>query len=77
MVDLIIMAIRRRLETCGHRSPGTRQDKARLDRSSLSNTMGAESGDSGASANLDSEASAHSSQISLGDHHAIPAAPVR
>ncbi|GLI77882.1 hypothetical protein PoHVEF18_006178 [Penicillium ochrochloron] len=37
----------------------------------------AESGDSGASANLDSEASAHSSQISLGDHHAIPAAPVR
>lgn len=28
----------------------------------------AESGDSGASANLDSEASAHSSQISLGDH---------
>ncbi|KAF7717885.1 Uncharacterized protein PECH_002715 [Penicillium ucsense] len=37
----------------------------------------AESGDSGASANLDSEASAHSSQISLGDHQAVPAAPVR
>ncbi|EPS28460.1 hypothetical protein PDE_03406 [Penicillium oxalicum 114-2] len=37
----------------------------------------AESGDSGASANLDSEASAHSSQISLGDHQALPAAPVR
>ncbi|KAJ5772388.1 Dehydrogenase multihelical [Penicillium odoratum] len=40
----------------------------------------AESGDSGASANLDSEASAHSSQISLGDHthpRAAPAPPVR
>ncbi|KAJ5663150.1 Dehydrogenase multihelical [Penicillium longicatenatum] len=40
----------------------------------------AESGDSGASANLDSEASAHSSQISLGDHpypRVAPAPPVR
>ncbi|KAJ5946036.1 Dehydrogenase multihelical [Penicillium verhagenii] len=37
----------------------------------------AESGDSGASANLDSEASAHSSQISLGDHphHRVAQAP--
>lgn len=33
----------------------------------------AESGDSGASANLDSEASAHSSQISLGDQHVVAA----
>ncbi|KAJ5719972.1 hypothetical protein N7493_006850 [Penicillium malachiteum] len=40
----------------------------------------AESGDSGASANLDSEASAHSSQVSLGDQpqqHHLAAAPVR
>ncbi|KAJ5092533.1 hypothetical protein NUU61_007403 [Penicillium alfredii] len=36
----------------------------------------AESGDSGASANLDSEASAHSSQVSLGGQQAV-AAPVR
>lgn len=35
----------------------------------------AESGDSGASANLDS--STHSSQVSLGDHHQHMAAPVR
>ena len=33
----------------------------------------AESGDSGASANLESEASAHSSQISLGDQHVVAA----
>ncbi|KAJ5731557.1 uncharacterized protein N7483_006065 [Penicillium malachiteum] len=40
----------------------------------------AESGDSGASANLDSEASAHSSQVSLGDQQHqrhLAAAPVR
>ncbi|KAJ5241953.1 ApbA-domain-containing protein [Penicillium citrinum] len=76
LVDLPITAIRRRLEICGHRFPGIRQDKARLDRNSLSNTTGAESGDSGASANIDSEVSAHSSQASLGDQHNITAPAV-
>lgn len=74
LVPLPITVNRRRLGICGHRYPGTRLAKAsRLDRSLLSNIMGAESGDSGASANIDS--SAHSSQVSLGDQHV--AAPIR
>ncbi|KAJ5560356.1 hypothetical protein N7513_002755 [Penicillium frequentans] len=80
LVDPFTTATRRRLETCGPRSLECHQDKARLAHNKLSNNMGAESGDSGASANLDSEASAHSSQISLGDHphpRVAPAPPVR